>query len=99
MILNIWTTNRVLVASNTTTNRSVTEIIQTGLQCATRYYTRVIVIGEPRYQGVPEEQLLFSSQVRLLIGGKEIACMRFQSQQPDGVVISLHMQQYQYYLE
>ena len=27
------------VATNTTTNTSQTEIIQTGLQCATRYYT------------------------------------------------------------
>ena len=53
MILNIWTTNRVSVASNMTTNRSVTEIIQTGLQCATRYYTRVIVIGEPRISRSP----------------------------------------------
>ena len=68
----------------------MTEIIQTGLQCGTSYYTRVIVIGEPRYQGVPEEQLLFSSQVQLLIGGKEIACMRFQSQQPDGGYFITH---------
>ena len=66
------TTNGVLVATYTTTNTSQTKIIQTGLQCATNYYTRVIVIGEPRYQGVPMEQLLLSSQVRLLIRGKNL---------------------------
>ena len=69
------TTSGVLAATNTTTNRSATEVIQTGLQCGASYNTRVIVTGEPRYQGVPVEQLLFSSQVQLLIGGKEIACI------------------------
>ena len=69
------TTNGVLVASYTTTNTSQTEIIQTGLQCGTFYYIRVIVIGKPRYQGVPLEQFLFGSQVRVFIGGKEILCV------------------------
>ena len=41
-------------------------------------YIRVIVTGEPRYQGVSLEQVLFSTQVQVFIGGKEIACMRFQ---------------------
>ena len=37
-----------VVASNRTTNTSSqTEIIQTGLQCATFYYTRVVVTGGP----------------------------------------------------
>ena len=72
------TTNGVLVAKYTTTNTSQTEIIQTGLRCATFYYTRVVVIGKPRYQGVPVEQFLLSNQVRVFTGGKEIACMRFQ---------------------
>ena len=66
------TTNRVLVANYTTTNTSQTEIIQTGLRCATFYYTRVIVTGEPSFQGVPLKQFLFGSQVRVFTGGKEI---------------------------
>ena len=36
---------------NTTTNSSHTEIIQISLQCATNYYIRVVVTGEPRGQG------------------------------------------------
>ena len=36
------------------------------------------------------EQLLFSSQVRLLIRGKKLACMRFQSQKPDGAYFITH---------
>ena len=72
------TTNGRLVATYTTTNTSQTEIIQTGVQCGTSYYIRVIVTGEPRYQGVSVEQVLSSTQVQVFIGGKEIACMRFQ---------------------
>ena len=34
-----------VVATYTTTNTSQTEIIQTGLQCATNYYIRVVVSG------------------------------------------------------
>ena len=78
------TTTRVLAAANTTTSTSQTEVIQTGLQCGTSYYIRVVVSGEPINQGVPKLQLLFSSQVQLFIKGKEIACMRVQSQKPDG---------------
>ena len=70
------TTNGVLVATNTTTNTSQTEIIQTGLelQCGTSYNIRVLVTGEPKYQGVPLEQFLFGSHVQVFIGGKEIVC-------------------------
>ena len=67
------TTNRVLVASYTTTSTQ-TEIIQTGLRCATSYYIRVVVSGKPRYQGVPVEQFLLSNQVQVFVGGKEILC-------------------------
>ena len=84
------TTNGGLVAANTTTNTSQTEIIQTGLQCGASYYVRVIVSGKPTYQGVPLEQFLPSNQVRVSIstGGKEIVCVRFPPQQPDcGYVI------------
>ena len=69
------TTNSVLVATYTATNTSQTEVVQTGLQCATSYYIRVVVTGEPRYRGIPEIQSLFSSQLRVLVGGKEILCV------------------------
>ena len=73
------TTNRLLVATYTTTNTSQTEIIQTGLRCGTSYYIRVVVSGKPRYQGVLIDQILSSNQVRVYIGGnKEIVCMIFQ---------------------
>ena len=71
------TTNRVLVADNTTTNTSQTEVIQTGLRCGTNYYTQVVVSGKPTYQGEPWDQILSSNQVGIFIGGKEIACVRF----------------------
>ena len=76
------TTNLVLVATNTTNSTSQTEVIQTGLQCGTNYYIRVVVTGEPRYQGVSLHQVLSSNQLRVFIGGKEIVRMRFQSQKP-----------------
>ena len=75
------TTNRVLVATYTTNStESPTEIIQTGLRCATSFYIRVVVTG------VLLEQFLLSSPVRVFVRGKEIVCigMKFQSQQLDG---------------
>ena len=39
-----------LVSTYTATNVSQTEVIQTGLQCATNYYIRVVVTGKPRHQ-------------------------------------------------
>ena len=68
------TLNGRLAATNTTTNTQ-TEIIQTDLQCATRYYIRVVVTGEPRYQGVPVEQFLLSNHVRVFVEGKELLCV------------------------
>ena len=56
-----------LVATYTTTNTSQTEIIQTGLQCVTNYYIRVVVTGAAG--------TLSSSPVQVLVGGKEIVCM------------------------
>ena len=67
-----------VVASNTTTNTSQTEVIQTGLQCATRYYIRVVVTGELRPPGGMTTTHMTSprhSDVQLLIGGKETVCM------------------------
>ena len=84
------TPNGRLAATNSTTNASQTEIIQTGLQCGTNYYIKVLVSGKPIYQGDPIDQFLPSNQVRVFIGGKEIVCMRFQSQKPDGGCFITH---------
>ena len=61
-----------VVANYTTTNTSQTEIIQTGLQCVTNYYIRVVVTGAAS-DGLHVTQS--SSQVQVLVGGKEIVCM------------------------
>ena len=69
-----------VVANNTTTNTSQTEIIQTGLQCDTNYYIRVVVTGELRTPGgMPYTQMLSPqhSDVKVLVGGNETACMLF----------------------
>ena len=79
-----------LAASYTTTNASRTEVIQTGLQCGTNYYITVVVSGTPRHEGVPVVQFLLSNKVQVFIGGKEMACMRFQSQKPDGGYFIAH---------
>ena len=56
-----------VVATYTTTNTSQTEIIQTGLQCATNYYIRVVVTG-----ATSDGSTVSSSSVQVFIGGKEI---------------------------
>ena len=48
-----------------TTNMSETEVIQTGLQCATKYYIIVVVDSSQGKKGAWK-----SPQVELLIGGK-----------------------------
>ena len=58
-----------VVATNTTTNTSQTEVIQTGLQCATNYYITVVVTGETSHG---QHLRLNSRQVQVLVGGKEI---------------------------
>ena len=55
-----------VVATYTTTNTSQTEIIQTGLQCATNYYIRVVVTG-----ATSDGSTVSSSSVQVFIGGKE----------------------------
>ena len=62
-----------VVAIYTTTNTSQTVIIQTGLQCATYYYIRVVVIGG----GIPATPMLSPrhADVQVLVGGKETVCM------------------------
>jgi len=52
-----------VVRSYTSTNTSETEVIQTGLQCATTYYIRVVATG------VPSLGTLNSNQVQVLVGG------------------------------
>ena len=64
------------VVTYTTTNTSQTELIQTGLQCATNYYIRVIVTGETS-DGL--HLTLSSRQVQVLVGGREIVCMTFDN--------------------
>ena len=68
-----------VVATYTTTNTSQTEVIQTGLQCATNYYIRVVVTGELRTPGgMPATPMLSPRQdVQVLVGGNETACMQF----------------------
>ena len=57
-----------VVRSYTPTSTSETEVIQTGLQCDTTYYIRVVVTG------VTSLCTVNSNQVQL-IGGKITACM------------------------
>ena len=63
--------------TNTTTNTSQTEVIQTGLQCATSYYIRVVVTGEIRQPGGMTDTPMLNSRsfVQIFVGGKEIVCM------------------------
>ena len=63
-----------VVATYTTTNTSETEIIQTGLQCATNYFITVVVTG-PASGGI--HPTLRSNLVQMFVGGNEIVCMRF----------------------
>ena len=69
-----------VVATYTTTNTSQTEVVQTGLQCATNYYTRVVVTGDLRPPGgmpatpelTPRES---RSDVQVRVGGMKLfAC-------------------------
>ena len=66
-----------VVATYTTTNTSQTEIIQTGLQCATNYYIRVVVTGNIRRPGGMTVTVMVSSRsdVQIFVGGKETVCM------------------------
>ena len=64
-----------VVATYTTTNTSQTEVIQTGLECATNYYIRVIVTGEPRPPSGTQMLSPRHEDVQVLVGGKEkFAC-------------------------
>ena len=58
----------------TTTNTSQTEIIQTGLECPTDYYIRVIVTGQLSDGSRPT---VSGRQVQVLVGGNKIMYMWF----------------------
>ena len=64
----------LVVATNTTTNTSQTEVIQTGLRCSTNYYITVIVTGQKVNHLDPR---LSGSAARVLVGGNKIVCMKF----------------------
>ena len=61
-----------VVVTYTTTNTSQTELIQTGLQCATNYYISVVVTGDGLHL------TLSSRQVQVLVGGREIVWFYLQ---------------------
>ena len=68
--VNFRNISQILVATNTTTNISQPEFIQTDLQCATYYYIRVVVTGEPRDEGgKPLTSLQYSTVQEVLVGG------------------------------
>jgi len=59
------------VTAYTTTNTSETVVIQTGLQCDTTYYFRVVVAGARALQlGTLE-----SNETQVLVGGKVTVCV------------------------
>ena len=62
-----------VVANYTTTNTSVTEVIQTGLQCGTYYYVAVILPGKTP-DGVRSTLTSRSVQVHVH-GGKFLYCI------------------------
>ena len=66
------------VTNYTTTNTSQTEVIQTGLQCGTYYYIRVLITGDLRPPvGKPATPMLspIHPDVKIFVGGKETVCM------------------------
>ena len=71
------------LATYTTTNTSQTEVIQTGLQCGANYYITVVVTG-----ATSDSPTVSSSPSQVLVGGKEIVCMR--SNHNVMVALSLH---------
>ena len=92
-----------VVATYTTTNTSQTEVIQTGLQCATSYYIRVVVTGEIRLTNGSSVTAMLSgaSDVQFFLEGKEIVCMHESSITVANLMVVIYAasQQYQSYLE
>ena len=77
----IYPIQEPVVATNTTTNTSQTEVIQTGLQCGTNYYIRVVVTGEIRLTNGSSVTAMLSgaSDVQFSLEGKQIVCMHESS--------------------
>ena len=67
--VNFRNKSRVLIATDTTTNTSQTEFIQTGLQCATVYTITVVIAGETRDLGYS----LQYGTGQILVGGKQLS--------------------------
>ena len=90
------------VTNYTTTNTSQTEVIQTGLQCDTNYYIRVVVTGNIRRPGGMTATPMLSPihpDVKIFVGGKETVCMMVMLiEQPDGGYYVI-AQIYQSYIE
>ena len=66
------------VVTYTTTNASQTEIIQTGLRCATNYHIRVVVTGDIKPPVGMTATVMLSPRhpdVQIFVGGKETVCM------------------------
>ena len=65
-----------VLATYTTTDTSQTVVIQTGLQCTTNYYTRLLVTGKLRPPSGMSAQPLAPRHpdVQVLVGGNETAC-------------------------
>ena len=55
------------VTRYTTTNTSGTQVIQSRLQCAMKYYVRAFVAGVQTLNGVEQQSI----QKRVVVGGKE----------------------------
>ena len=82
-----------VVATYTTTNTSQTEVIQTGLRCATYYYTRVVVTGEIRTPGGMTATPLSPRHpdVPVFVGGKETVCIDFN---PNNLMVVMPLHRY-----
>ena len=82
-----------VVANYTTTNTSQSEVIQTGLQCDTDYYIRVVVTGKPS-DGI--RTTVSSRPVQLLVGGKR-NCVHETRSQPN-LMVALSLYRYTYFI-
>ena len=93
VVFRAWSHSGPVVASYTTTNTSQTEVIQTGLQCATYYYITVVVTGE-----TPDglHPTVNSRPVQVFVGGKQIVCRIFNY---TSMMVSLSFQTCQPHLE
>ena len=65
------------ITSNTTTNTSQTEVIQTGLWCATNYYITVVVTGTMVVDSTHSMATLNSRKVQVFVGGNKLVYTRF----------------------